>query len=187
MLTCSALTGAGLDEVWSAVLEHREHLEAEGSLEVRRARQQQDWMWAMVDAHLHDAVRDAPSVRAERAEIERAVRAGELSAVDGTARILGAVRRRPHPRARRASRPGQARPSAEGPPPKGQVLRVRVVAGLPADASSKERSTGRGVTGIASGMVEHLIDHPDPRSAPARRLCAHREGATVLVRSLTRP
>ena len=88
MLTCSAQTGAGLDEVWSAVLEHREHLEAEGSLEVRRARQQQDWMWAMVDAQLHDAVRDAPSVRAEQAEVERAVRAGELSAVDGTARIL---------------------------------------------------------------------------------------------------
>ena len=45
-------------------------------------------MWAMVDAHLHDAVRDTPSVRAQHAEIERAVRAGELSAVDGTARIL---------------------------------------------------------------------------------------------------
>ena len=70
------------------MLEHREHLEAEGSLEVRRARQQQDWMWAMVDAHLHDAVRDATGVRAERAAIEHAVRAGELSAVDGTARIL---------------------------------------------------------------------------------------------------
>jgi LAO/AO transport system kinase len=88
VLTCSALTGTGLDEVWSAVLEHREHLEAEGSLEVRRARQQQDWMWAMVDAQLHDAVRDARSVVAQRGEIERAVRAGELSAVDGTARIL---------------------------------------------------------------------------------------------------
>ena len=45
-------------------------------------------MWAMVDAHLHDAVRDAPSVRAQHAEVERAVREGELSAVDGTARIL---------------------------------------------------------------------------------------------------
>ncbi|HET9021444.1 MAG TPA: methylmalonyl Co-A mutase-associated GTPase MeaB [Ornithinibacter sp.] len=89
VLTCSALTGAGLDEVWAAVLEHREHLEAEGDLGVRRARQQQDWMWAMVDAHLQDGVRDSPSVRAEHAEIERAVRAGELSAVDGTARILG--------------------------------------------------------------------------------------------------
>ena len=30
VLTCSAMTGAGLDEVWSAVLEHREHLESRG-------------------------------------------------------------------------------------------------------------------------------------------------------------
>jgi len=88
VLTCSALTGAGLDEVWSAVLEHREHLQTQGSLEVRRAQQQQDWMWAMVDAHLHDAVRDAAAVRGERSRIEHAVRAGELSAVDGSARIL---------------------------------------------------------------------------------------------------
>jgi len=88
VLTCSATTGSGLDEVWSAVLEHREHLESEGSLEVRRAQQQQDWMWAMVDAHLHDAVRNAGAVRSHRAQIERSVRSGELSAVDATARIL---------------------------------------------------------------------------------------------------
>ena len=88
VLTCSALTGAGLDEVWAAVLEHRAHLESEGSLEVRRARQQQDWMWAMVDAQLSDAVRDTTGVRGEREAIEAAVRAGELSAVDGAARIL---------------------------------------------------------------------------------------------------
>lgn len=88
VLTCSALTGAGLDEVWAAVLEHRAHLESEGSLEARRAQQQQDWMWAMVDAHLSDAVRDTTGVRGEREAIEAAVRAGELSAVDGAARIL---------------------------------------------------------------------------------------------------
>ncbi|MGL5850319.1 MAG: methylmalonyl Co-A mutase-associated GTPase MeaB, partial [Phycicoccus sp.] len=85
----SALTGGGLDEVWAAVLEHREHLEAEGSLEARRARQQQDWMWAMVDAYLTDAVRSAPAVREQRARIEAAVRSGELSAVDAAARIVG--------------------------------------------------------------------------------------------------
>ena len=88
VLTCSAVTGAGLDEVWSAVVEHRAHLESEGSLEARRAQQQEDWMWAMVDAHLHDAVRGADEVRAERATIEADVRDGQLSAVDGSARIL---------------------------------------------------------------------------------------------------
>lgn len=88
VLTCSALTGEGLDEVWAAVLEHREHLEGQGSLATRRAGQQRDWMWAMVDAHLHDAVRDSPSVREVRQATEDAVRDGGLSAVDGAARLL---------------------------------------------------------------------------------------------------
>ena len=88
VLTCSAQTHIGLDEVWQAVLDHRAHLEAEGSLAARRAQQQQDWMWAMVDAHLEDAVRHTPSVRTHRDQLEAAVRAGELSAVEAADRIL---------------------------------------------------------------------------------------------------
>ncbi len=90
VLTCSAQTGAGLDEVWQAVLDHRAHLEAEGSLASRRAQQQQDWLWAMVDAHLEDAVRAHPAVRAERVGLEADVRAGRVSAVDAADRILRA-------------------------------------------------------------------------------------------------
>lgn len=86
VLTCSGQTHAGLDEVWEAVLAHRAWLEEQGSLEVRRARQQQDWMWAMVDAQLSDAVRAAAGP--EREEIEAAVRAGLTSAVEGAARVL---------------------------------------------------------------------------------------------------
>ena len=88
VLTCSAQSHAGLDEVWQAVLDHRAHLEAEGSLAARRAQQQQDWMWAMVDAHLEDAVRHTPSVRTRRDEMEAAVRAGEVSAVEAADQIL---------------------------------------------------------------------------------------------------
>ncbi len=88
VLTCSALTGAGLDEVWGAVLDHRRHLEEQHSLEERRARQQQDWMWALVDDHLVDGVRHCPAVRTARDGIEQAVREGSTSAVEGAARIL---------------------------------------------------------------------------------------------------
>jgi hypothetical protein len=61
-----------------------------GTLEARRAQQQEDWMWAMVDAHLHDAVREHASVRAIRDQLAAQVRAGQVSAVEGTARILEA-------------------------------------------------------------------------------------------------
>lgn len=91
VLTCSAVTGAGLDEVWEAVVAHRAFLESGGagtSLAERRAAQQQDWMWAMVDAQLHDAVRAAASESHEREEIENSVRSGAISAVEGAAQIF---------------------------------------------------------------------------------------------------
>ncbi|GAB3108715.1 methylmalonyl Co-A mutase-associated GTPase MeaB [Janibacter alkaliphilus] len=88
VLTCSAQTGTGLDEVWQAVLDHRSWLEQEGSLHSRRAEQQRDWMWAMVDAELRDRVRRAPSVRAELDGLVAGVRSGETSAVEAAQRIL---------------------------------------------------------------------------------------------------
>ena len=47
-------------------------------------------MWAMVDAELRDAVRRSPQVRELLAEITPGVRTGEVSAVDGAARIIAA-------------------------------------------------------------------------------------------------
>jgi LAO/AO transport system kinase len=88
VLTCSALTGAGLDEVWQAVVDHRRHLEEHHGLEARRAQQQQDWMWALVDDQLQDGVRHAPGVRAARERLEAAVRSGETSAVDAAAQVM---------------------------------------------------------------------------------------------------
>lgn len=90
VLTCSAQTGDGLDEVWEAVLEHRRWLESQGSLHARRAEQQREWMWAMVDSELRDAVRRSPRVRELLAEITPGVRTGSVSAVDGAARIIAA-------------------------------------------------------------------------------------------------
>jgi LAO/AO transport system kinase len=90
VLTCSAVTGVGLDEVWDAVLEHRAWLESRHSLETRRAQQQEDWMWAMVDARLTDAVRESAQVRELVADLAADVRAGRVSAVEGSERILRA-------------------------------------------------------------------------------------------------
>lgn len=90
VLTCSAQTGAGLDEVWQAVLDHRAWLEEQGSLQTRRHEQQREWMWAMVDAELRDAVRRSPSVRAALPDLEARVREGSTPAMDGTRAILDA-------------------------------------------------------------------------------------------------
>ncbi|WP_040157884.1 methylmalonyl Co-A mutase-associated GTPase MeaB [Nigerium massiliense] len=90
VLTCSAFTGDGLDDVWQAVLDHRHHLEETGSLSERRALQQRDWMWSLVTDDLTTSLRRSPSVKAIARDLERAVEQGELSAVEGAGEILDA-------------------------------------------------------------------------------------------------
>jgi LAO/AO transport system kinase len=90
VLTSSALTGKGLDEVWQAILAHRSALEASGQLETRRARQQREWLWALVRGELEDALRTSPAVSAVRARLEGEVEDGELSALEASDAILAA-------------------------------------------------------------------------------------------------
>jgi LAO/AO transport system kinase len=79
VLTCSAQTGAGMGEVWTAVLGHRAALEAAGELERRRADQQVQWMWRAVRDRLLDRLQSDPGIREALPDVERAVRDGELT------------------------------------------------------------------------------------------------------------
>ena len=90
VLTSSSLTGKGLDEVWQAIVDHRAQLEASGQLEARRARQQRDWLWALVQGELEDGLRTSPRVTAIRARLEGQVEDGELSALEASDAILAA-------------------------------------------------------------------------------------------------
>jgi LAO/AO transport system kinase len=88
VLNISCNTGLGLDDLWADVLRHREHLEDRGGLGIRRARQQRDWMWALIDDELVESVRQAPAVKSQRAALEEAVMAGSLSAVEAAEAVL---------------------------------------------------------------------------------------------------
>ncbi|GAA3728491.1 LAO/AO transport system kinase [Spinactinospora alkalitolerans] len=90
VLTCSGLTGAGLDEVWSQVTAHRAALEEAGELADLRSRQQVDWMWAQVRDRLMDRLHRHPGVRERTPGTEAAVRSGELTATLAAERLLSA-------------------------------------------------------------------------------------------------
>ncbi|HUQ55990.1 methylmalonyl Co-A mutase-associated GTPase MeaB [Lentzea sp.] len=90
VLTCSGLTGAGLDELWSRVLEHRRTLEEAGELDERRRRQQVDWTWMMVHDELRRQVRESAAVRSLTPSLEGKVRSGELTATLAAEQILKA-------------------------------------------------------------------------------------------------
>ncbi|MFI6097361.1 methylmalonyl Co-A mutase-associated GTPase MeaB [Lentzea sp. NPDC051213] len=90
VLTCSGLTGTGLDELWSRVLEHRATLRDAGELDERRRRQQVEWTWMMVHDELWRQVRESTAVRALAPSLEEKVRSGELTATLAAEQILQA-------------------------------------------------------------------------------------------------
>ncbi|MGB8506538.1 MAG: methylmalonyl Co-A mutase-associated GTPase MeaB, partial [Mycobacterium sp.] len=88
VLTMSALEGTGLQELWDTILRHRDVLTQAGEFEAKRRQQQVDWMWSMVRDTVLDHVLSDPGVKDIRAEVERQVRDGELTAALGAQRIL---------------------------------------------------------------------------------------------------
>ncbi|PXY19783.1 methylmalonyl Co-A mutase-associated GTPase MeaB [Prauserella endophytica] len=90
VLTCSALTGNGLDTVWQQIGRHRQTLEDSGELARKRSTQQVDWTWSMVREQLLDRLATHPSVRELVPEVERDVREGRLTATLAAERILEA-------------------------------------------------------------------------------------------------
>jgi LAO/AO transport system kinase len=92
VLTCSALHGEGIEEVWDAVLRHRQALEDEGELAARRARQTDSWLLAEVQALLLDALRRDPATAGLLAELQSAVGSGELLPPHAARRLLARFR-----------------------------------------------------------------------------------------------
>ncbi|MGV0653909.1 methylmalonyl Co-A mutase-associated GTPase MeaB [Mycolicibacterium thermoresistibile] len=91
VLTMSALEGTGVAELWETVLKHRQVLIDVGEFEKRRRDQEVNWMWTMVRDAVIDRVMTSPGVREIRAEVERQVREGELTAALAAQRLLDAA------------------------------------------------------------------------------------------------
>ncbi|MBT2232959.1 methylmalonyl Co-A mutase-associated GTPase MeaB [Nonomuraea sp. NEAU-A123] len=89
VLTCSGLTGAGLDELWRKVLAHQKSLD----LAAKRRGQQVQWTWTLVRDRLLTELRDAPEVAAIADEVEREVLAGTLTPALAADRLLNAFKR----------------------------------------------------------------------------------------------
>ncbi len=89
VITCSGLTGVGVDDVWARVGAHREHLGVEG-LRSKRAQQQLDFTWTLVRDALLDRLTGSAGVAGIRDEIRDEVLSGRLSAPAAADAILAA-------------------------------------------------------------------------------------------------
>jgi LAO/AO transport system kinase len=92
VLTCSSMTGDGLDAVWAAVLDHRSQLEQEGGVQARRDRQKVAWAWQLAEDEVLRAFRHHPAVRALRSTWEEALAGGEVDPQEAAAAWLAAYR-----------------------------------------------------------------------------------------------
>jgi LAO/AO transport system kinase len=92
VVTYSALTGAGVAQLWDHVLDHRRRLGATGAFAARRREQQVKWMWTLLEDRLRGRLATDPKLRAKLPQLERAVAEGALSpalAVDNILETLG--------------------------------------------------------------------------------------------------
>jgi LAO/AO transport system kinase len=92
VVTYSALTGAGIAELWENVLDHRERTNKTGEFDARRCEQQVKWMWAMLEDRVFARLKSDPVLKAKLPRIEAAVAAGRMSpavAVEEIASALG--------------------------------------------------------------------------------------------------
>ncbi|MGK0481119.1 MAG: LAO/AO transport system kinase, partial [Planctomycetota bacterium] len=88
-LVVSAETGAGIDELWTAIGEHQAMLTSSGSLMKQRSEQATHWMWSLIEERLFRAFREDPSVASELDATVEAVREGSLAPGAAASRLLG--------------------------------------------------------------------------------------------------
>jgi LAO/AO transport system kinase len=91
VVTYSALTGGGLKELWSTVLEHRARMTAAGEIAARRRTQQVKWMWTLLEERLQARLKSDPVLKLRLPQIEAAVAAGRLSPALAVAEITAAL------------------------------------------------------------------------------------------------
>ena len=91
VITVSGLTGAGLEDLWARVLDHRKRLGATGELAEKRRTQDAKWMWALVHERMHERLATDPAVRGRVPAIEQAVASGALSPNAGADEIAALI------------------------------------------------------------------------------------------------
>ncbi len=89
VLTCSALEGTGIDEVWNRLVRHREFMGPRG-LREKRANQQIEFMLSLVRDELEQRLQRNPHVSQAREEAKRALLAGEITVGAGADAIIAA-------------------------------------------------------------------------------------------------
>lgn len=92
VLSCSALNGVGIDQVWNTIGDYRRALGDAGALSTRRAEQARAWMWNEIRESLLTAFQADAAVRAELSTLERATASASVTPGAAARRLLALFR-----------------------------------------------------------------------------------------------
>ena len=88
VLTCSAVTRDGIEDIWQTILDHKKKLGISGELKRKRRRQALDWLWALVEEGLRERFYRNPDVEKSLSDIVKAVEKGETAPTAAAHRLL---------------------------------------------------------------------------------------------------
>lgn len=88
VLTCSALTNAGIAEVWQTLLDHQRQQHAGGHFERRRSTQNEAWLSELIDEGLQKLFRSNPEIQARLPEALSRVRDGRTTPFTAASQLL---------------------------------------------------------------------------------------------------
>lgn len=91
VVTCSALEGSGVEAIWEIISSRTAERARSGYQLRRRSEQDANWMWSLVNQHMHDILLQDPAVSALANDAAAQVRAGALSPVMASDRIIRAL------------------------------------------------------------------------------------------------
>ena len=98
VLMTSALTRSGLEELWTAIQDYREHLESSGELELRRQKQAKYWMWKQFTRMMQDKILEDPELAKQAIDLETEMLHGRLTPrvaaqelLDGVFRVVSRI------------------------------------------------------------------------------------------------
>ncbi|GAB3781292.1 methylmalonyl Co-A mutase-associated GTPase MeaB [Spirosoma horti] len=88
VLTCSAITGAGIDALWATILQQQQLTTENGYRSRRRQEQQLTWFRSLLRQRLESHFYDQPGMRNRLDRVENEVRAGRLLPVPAIETLL---------------------------------------------------------------------------------------------------
>ena len=94
VLTCSALRGEGIAEVWTMICEHRNLLQSNGWFQERRRGQALDWMYELIRLGLEDLFRADKEVSRRMPAVVEDVRRGRMSSFSAARELLALFHRK---------------------------------------------------------------------------------------------